>query len=441
MTNSPLQNEEQPPVDLRKLLRALNDSFNLDELQDLCFELQVDIDNLEGGTKHQKARSLIQQFHRRNRVNVLVAVFQEMRPEVTIAEIVVDDTDEDPTEGSITLPPLSETQSKDKSDTLIVSKSITALVRLMSRPDMRAAVVAFQTDFEAASEQIDLMNDYKLAHDLFQELENRYNLINNDLKRLPGDDYAWDSIAINEPELQGKIKDLQQLARSKTFESEDARWRTQLETVSERIRTGTEEFDYDALRKGVNLLYRILNRYPSRINAQLVSTASQIRLDSLEEAMTTIYNNLIEETAISLDHLILDEVQNGFLVLGGLDERLRELVKEHNAWQEIDDEVRRVKSSIGIGTEELEDAWFDLEPMTRDITNGSTEDWAVSLAQVTDTLDQAIADQGTVTVRRTFLRFQSQIGRRFRQVDLELLTLCQELQRIGESLDIVLRQF
>lgn len=432
---------EESPIDLRKLLRALNDSFDMNELEELCFDLQIDFDNLPGNTKKQKAINLIQHFGRRNRINVLVVAFQECRPEVSIDEIALEDDDEDPTENQITLPPLTEVQTKDKTDTLTVSKSITALIHLMARPDMRTAVVAFQTDFQAASEQIDLMNDYKLAHDLFQELENRYNLINNDLKRLPGDDYAWDSIAINEPELQGKIKDLLQVANSKTFASEEGRWKQQLESVSENIRKGTEEFDFESLRKGVNLLYRVLNRYPSRINAQLVATATQLRLDNLEEVMTTISINLLEETSISLEHHILEEVQNGVMALGGLDERLNHLVKEHNAWQEIDDEIRRVKSSITISTEELEDAWFDLEPMTRDIINGNQDDWATSLNEVTDILDQAISDQGTVTVRRTFLRYQSQIGRRFRQVDLELLTLCQDLQRIGESLDIVLRQF
>lgn len=440
MTNS-LPSAEESSVDVRKLLRALNDSFNMDELQELCFGLQVDYENLEGATKNHKARSLIQYFSRRNRINVLVIAFQEVRPEITIEEIILEEGDEDPTESQITLPPLSEVQTKDKTDTLIVSKSITALIRLMSRPDMRTAVVAFQTDFQAASEQIDLMNDYKLVHDLFQELENRYNLINNDLKRLPADDSAWDSIAINEPELQGKIKDLLQVAKRATFAQEDARWTQQLENVSEHVHNGIEEFDLENLRQGVNLLYRVLNRYPSRVNAQLVSTASLLRLDALEEAMTTISINLLEETTISLEHHILEEVQNGVMALGGLDERLKHLVREHNAWQEIDDEIRRVKSSISISTEELEDAWFDLEPMTRDIINGQQEDWAVSLKEVTDTLDQALSEQVTVTVRRTFLRFQSQIGRRFRQVDLELLTLCQELQRIGESLDIVLRQF
>ncbi len=440
MTNSSSQNEE-PPVDLRKLLRLFNDSFNLDELQELSFDLHVEFENLEGSTKKQKARSLIQYFSRRNRINVLIIAVTEQRPDITINEVVLEDGDEDPTESSITLPPLSKSQEKDKSDTFIVSKSITALIRLMARPDMRTAVVSFQTDFEGTSEQIDLMNDYKLVHDLFQELENRYNLINNDLKRLPGDDYAWENIAINEPELQGKIKDLLQVSKSNTFASGDARWTKQLDTVSEHVRTGTEEYDYQVLRKGTNLLYRTLNRYPSRINAQLVATANQLRLDSLEGAMTTICNNLLEETAITLDHHILEEVQSGVFALGGLDKRLKNLVREHNAWQEIDDEIRRVKSSIGIGLEELEDAWFDLEPMTRAIINGEQDEWATSLGKVTDILDQALTEQGTVTVRRTFLRYQSQMGRRFRQVDLELLTLCHELQRIGESLDIVLRQF
>ena len=440
MTDSQTTPDESS-VDLRKLLRAIIDSFNLEELDELCFGLQVDIENLEGTTKDRKARSLIQHFSRRKRINVLIIAFQEARPEITIDEIMLEEGDEDPTENLITLPPLSEIQSKDKTDSLIVSKSITALIRLMARPDMRTAVVAFQTDFQGASEQIDLMNDYKLAHDLFQELENRYNLINNDLKRLPGDDYAWDNIAINEPELQGKIADLRQVAKRPTFANEDARWTQQLGSVSENVRKGTEEYDYEILHKGVNLLYRILNRYPSRINAKLVSTASQLRLDNIEEAMITISNNLLEETKISLEHHILEEVQNGVMSLGGLDERLNKLVKEHNAWQEIDDEVRRVKSSIGIGTEDLEDAWFDLDPMTRDLINGQQDEWATALNKVTDILDEALNDQDPVTIKRTFLRYQSQIGRRFRQVDLELLTLCQELQRIGESLDIVLRQF
>ena len=437
--NSPTSNGEKS-VDERKLLRALVDLFNEQDLRDLCFDLRVDYENLPGLGKKDKARELIIHFTRRRRINVLVTVFQEHRPQVSFDEIMLEATDEDPTAGNIAAAPSTLTSTdKDFSNTVIVSKSFVSLLRLLARPDMHAAVVSFQTDFQAASEQIDLMNDFKLVHDLFQELENRYFLIHNDQRRLPDDDMAWDSIAINEPELQGKITDLGDVAQRATFANEDARWMSQLEKVSDRIRIGVEDFDLAELKRGTSLLYRVLNRTPSRINAQLVATAGALRLDALEEAMGMISTN-ITNSQLQLDSVV-EEITSGVEALGGLDDRLNSLVREHNAWQEIDDEMRRVESSMGSGIEELEDAWFDLEPMARDLTDGVEEDWAVNLTKVVDKLETAIDDQVIVTVRRLFRRFQSQVRRRFRQVDLELLTLCQDLQRIGESLDLLLRQF
>jgi len=270
-------------------------------------------------------------------------------------------------------------------------------------------------------------------------LENRYFLIHNDQRRLPEDDMAWDSIAINEPELQGKISDLREVTRRSSFVNEETRWMAQLERVSESIRLGVEDFDLQELKKGTGLLYRILNRTPSRVNAQLVSTVTTLRLDALEQAMQTINTNLAD-SKLSLDS-VTEEIGNGVAALGGLDERLNRLVREHNAWQEIDDELRRVEASLNLGIEELEDAWFDLEPMARSLSEGSAEDWALNLNTIVDKLDQALSDQVVATVRRLFRRFQSEVRRRFRQVDLELLTLCQDLQRVGESLDLLLRQF
>ncbi|MCP4361879.1 MAG: hypothetical protein GY796_28030 [Chloroflexi bacterium] len=439
IANSAESNGEKS-VDPRKLLRALIDLFNEQDLRDLCFELRLDYENLPGLSKKDKARELIIFFDRRRRMNVLVTVFRESRPHISLDEISVAETDEDPTADNIASAPSTLTSTtKDQSNTMLVSKSFVSLLRLMARPDMRTAVVSFQTDFQAASKQIDLMNDYKLIHDLFQELENRYFLIHNDQRRLPADDMAWDSIAINEPELQGKISDLNAVIQRATFAHEEARWMQQLEKVSERVRIGAEDYDLSELKKGTGLLYRVLNRIPSRINAKLVATASALRLDTLEKAMQTISTNLLASNLV-LDNM-LEEIQNGVGALGGLDDRLSSLVRQHNSWQEIDDELRRVEASLNLGIEELEDAWFDLEPMARDLTAHSDEKWAVSLNNVVSKLDEALQEQVAVTTRRLFRRFQSQIRRRFRQVDLELLTLCQDLQRIGESLDLLLRQF
>ncbi|KAA3657700.1 MAG: hypothetical protein DWQ04_27295, partial [Chloroflexi bacterium] len=351
----------------------------------------------------------------------------------------VDEKDEDPTLNNITVPPAPTALPQDKSNTVIAGNSLTALIRLLSKLEVRTAVVAFQTDFEAASEQIGILADYKLTHDLFQELENRYFLIQNDQKRLPADDSAWDNISLTEPEIQGKVNDLLTVMQRPTFTTDENRWTQQLEKAQKQIRDGVEEFDLNLLKGGTRIIYRILNRQPSRINAQLVATARTLRLDNIEEAIGTICDSMLG-SGIEVDNVI-DEVQRGVGALAGLDDRLGSLVREHNGWQEIDDELRRVEASLSRSTEDLEDAWFDLEPLTRNMLSRTEHKWATDLDKVLTSLDNAISEQVVVTVRRLFRRYRSQVGRRFRQVDLELLTLCQDLQRVGESLDMLLRQF
>jgi hypothetical protein len=324
---------------------------------------------------------------------------------------------------------------------MIASKSFSAIVRMLSRADVRTAVVTFQTDFQAASQQIDQMNDYKQIHDLFQILETQYDLIYRDQKRLPGDDMAWEDIAIAEPELQTKITDLVTLSRGQTFAGGDVRWANQLETVKERLHTAVEGDDLEALDGGVRLLYRVLNRHPTRINAQLVAVASALRLDNLEKAITTISSSL-SEADVTMDSMVA-EVKSGKSALAGLDQRLKELVREHNAWQTIDDEIRRVKAAVSQNNlDELEDAWYDLEPMTRERIQAHSEaEWAMNLSKAIADLEPAIEQQLNTKVRRLFMRYHTYVGHRFREVDLELLSLCTELQRVGEQIDLLLRQF
>ncbi len=429
----PITEEGIPDVNymsLAKLRQTLADLFSENDLRNLCFDLSVDYENLPAVGKSDKVRELIDHFKRRQRLNVLLVAVLEQRPNIDWQLLAVEEV------ASVQPSPFSP---GDQNNTMLAGKSFTMLVRFMRKPEVRAAVIAFLTDFQAGSTQIDLMNDYKRVHDLFQELENRYFLIYNDQKRLPDDDIAWDSIGMNEPELRGKIDDLLDTAKRATFSATDeARWTQQLEKVKTDMRQAVEEFDLDRLQDSTRLLYRILNRQPSRINAQLVATASALRLDALEKAMITICDNLGGD---EFDLEMVHQIREGVVALAGLDERLSGLVREHNAWQELDDELRRVEGGLDQGIEELQDSWEDLEPLTRKLYGSSTEEWAVSLQKMASSLEQALDEGAIANVRRLFRRLRSQVGRRFRRVDFELLTLCQNLQKVGESLDILLRNF
>jgi hypothetical protein len=448
MTDSTQSNSTEMPEDdmvpeahqisHRKLRQVIIDMFNLDDFRLFCFDLDVNFDDLGGPSDPLSVRigKLIEHFHRRQRLRVLLITLRETRPVITWEQLLLDENESEP--ASSTLPPAISQPPSSASDTFIANRSFMALFRLMRRPETREAVVSFQTDFEAASGQIDLMNDYKLLHDLFQELENRYFLVENDRKRLPDDDLAWDSLALNEPELNTKIDDLMSIVRQSAFAQEAERWVSQLEKIKVDMQTAVEDFDLDILNKACRLLYRVLNRQPSRINAQLIATANALRLDNLEKAITVICDN-IDASEFGTEFELVIQIKEGADALGGIDENLHQLTTEHDAWQDIDDELRRVESTLDTGIEELEDAWYDLEPMGRNLIDGHSEKWATDIDEVTITLGAAINDGSIVKARRLFRRFRSQTGRRFRQVDLELLSLCHNLQKVGESLDLLLR--
>lgn len=418
-------------VNFSKLRQTIVDLFSENELRDLCFDLSVDYESLPAVGKSDKARELIEHFKRRQRLNVLLVGIRDQRPAIVWQTIAAEETTSSPSDTFTGIP-------QDRENTIMAGKSFTMLIRFMRKPEVRAAIIAFLTDFQAASTQINLMNDYKQVHDLFQELENRYFLIYNDQKRLPDDDIAWDSIGMNEPELRSKIDDLVETAKRATFAADEARWTQQLEKVNTELHQAVEEFDLAKLQDSTRLLYRVLNRQPSRINAQLVTTASTMRLDALEKAMITICENLSSD---EFDLEAVRQIKEGVDALAGLDERLANLVKEHNAWQELDDELRRVEGSLDQGIDELQDSWEDLEPLTRKLYGRSTEEWAVQLQKMASSLEQALGEGAIANVRRLFRRLRSQVSRRFRRVDFELLTLCQNLQKVGESLDILLRNF
>ena len=113
--------------------------------------------------------------------------------------------------------------------------------------------------------------------------------------------------------------------------------------------------------------------------------------------------------------------------LSALDSSLTALVSAHNRWQEIDDELRRVETSLAHDLFELELSWPDISAMVQSLCADHTGEWATALVQVGTKLDRALATPTPVRAKMLFLRYRSQASRRFHQVDSDLLALCQDL--------------
>lgn len=74
----------QPPitnkVELSKLIRR---HYDLGEFKSLCFELQVEYDDLPGETLTNRVEALVEYLERRGRVQELLKLIKQQRPNAT----------------------------------------------------------------------------------------------------------------------------------------------------------------------------------------------------------------------------------------------------------------------------------------------------------------------------------------------------------------------
>ena len=84
------QREELPQEYLIQLRQILDEHFDENELKTLCFDLDVDYDNLPGEGKASKVRELITYLRRRGRIFELVGTGKRLRPDVPWPEVVDD---------------------------------------------------------------------------------------------------------------------------------------------------------------------------------------------------------------------------------------------------------------------------------------------------------------------------------------------------------------
>lgn len=68
-------------ADDRKLYQAVAKLFSLDEIDDLAFQLEVNVDELEGTTAAKRARSLVMYARRRGILEELSELVRRLRPE------------------------------------------------------------------------------------------------------------------------------------------------------------------------------------------------------------------------------------------------------------------------------------------------------------------------------------------------------------------------
>jgi hypothetical protein len=217
--------------------------------------------------------------------------------------------------------------------------------------------------------------------------------------------------------------------------SEDrAFWTQKLEQARAEFRSAVERRDVEILKTSTRRLNEVLGTQPSRVNTRLIAAAQNLRLAALVQDMTTVRDSSAGLPHDAASGRRFAEFERGVVNLAKLDARLRMLRDNHESMQEIDDVLRRVEALLEQDIGELQDAWQDLKQLAGRLSDGDGALWRTKLDAQGVELELALAAGDPVKIKRQFRSYRSQALRGFNQVDRDLLTLCEELQKIGGPL-------
>lgn len=303
--------------------------------------------------------------------------------------------------------------------------------------DVREAVIAFRADFQAAARQIDILADYKDVHDQLHSLQfHCYNPIVIDMRRLPDDDLAWESIANYEVTLQGILRDLEQVTRRNRLPASELLWVADVRLAQTDVAQAIEASDLKLLKKAIRPLNRVLITQPTLINARLNAAARTLRLASLVQGISAVRDWLGKA---GYDAARISQIELGVAALTTLSASLASLVDEHDRWQIIDLELRRIDQFLDQDITELELSWPDVRERVAPLYLESAEAWGAALKNDADRVTSALEAADLARARQLFRRFRRRAGERFFRVDIELKRVCDELRKVGEPLASILR--
>jgi hypothetical protein len=310
---------------------------------------------------------------------------------------------------------------------------LSALLELISHsPAVRSAVAVFQEQLHDARLCVRELISLKFLHDLLHGIQYQHlPLLIREARRFPDDELARASIEDCILALDRVDGDIDSLIREGYTSEQDVRWRAELNTVAADLQVALDSSDSVVIDRAIRRLARIINIEPSLINTNLRTKADDLHLTRLIDSLRALAERL---SALAVDQRQLERVSLGAAGLIDLNQRLTSLIVEHNDWQAIDRELRRIESTLRQDTVELEFSWPDLRIQVATICAG-TDTWSQKIRQQGEHLDEMLAARQVDDMRGAFDRLQSYIGHQFYDVDNQLKQLCDRLRDFHNPLD------
>lgn len=321
-----------------------------------------------------------------------------------------------------------------------VRLGLIALGELLQEPQVREAVVKFEIHFQRVGKHSSVVSGYKDLHDLLHTLQlHCLDALVREAKRFPDDDDAVENVGDHEQTLRSTLDELRRVARRASLPPGELSWIDRdVEPALTALRAALTGRDPEGLRRTVSLLNRVLSLRPAEINIRLGDAARDLPLAELAAAMKTIGDRM---QTLQVDADKVQAFAAGIDTLERLGEALAERVADHDAWQEIEKELRLWESSRDDGSGASAHSWSSIQATLAPMLEAATgELWVTSLREQRKRLDEAVIAREPPRVKSAFRAFRREAALRFHQVDITLKDQCEELRTVAESLNGLLEK-
>ncbi|HEY6175882.1 MAG TPA: CHAT domain-containing protein [Kofleriaceae bacterium] len=302
-------------------------------------------------------------------------------------------------------------------------------------PQVREELSQFRTLFSTARTQIALLGRYKAFHDALQELEAPFGAIARDHKRLLAAPEAWDELRDPLESVVIALEATLEILKADRLRDEFDVSRRRLDDALAALKAAMAG-EIARLDRAVLHIRSVLGRDLSTANNRLVTIARDLGLDTVVTALRAVVANLGPHRTAAVTELIrlvadLEALHTGF---GGL-------VREHDRWQEIGDELRHFVDAGHAGIAETQHAWPIVhESLATVLATTGGAGWVKIVADLAAQLDAALARGDEPCKCVTHLRgLFRRTNQRFVDVDKQLLRTCEELRQVGDKLETVLK--
>jgi hypothetical protein len=318
-----------------------------------------------------------------------------------------------------------------------VRTAFRALKELLRDPEISAKLQAFRHGFEGADRRIHTVGDYKDVHDRLHNLQLLcYSPILSARRDFPQGETS-NQLRLDSRKLKTLIRQLRVIVVRPALDASDFPWIEEtLEPARLALDAAIEQSSSAKLEAAIEMLADLMQLQPSIINSLLLKSVRDIDLLQL--------HSRLEQVAIKLQELGAEPTQllrfqRGVTQLDVLDKELKAQMKDHRAWQAVENNVRLVEASLNVNIEELEKSWKTLKTKLAAVCEGVTDDWSVEIEDSRDLLDEAITARRYSSIFLFFTNLQTLASDRFYNVDKKMKELCEQLRPLGSELDAVLQ--